>query len=395
MAIWLRARREAGARSAATVVLVLLIGLVGSVTIAAAIGARRTATAPRRLLAALDGRVDMHILDLGSIDLAAITSLPMVERASVTRFIVADGDIEVTVTSDQILGSQLAAGTIPAEDPLAAVIDGAAARQKHLSVGDTVDLAFYTPSQWEAQDPSGGPQGPHPTVHITGIIRQPDDVDASDPNSESSLGSESTLSLPQTFYDQHGKDTAFFTDVFVSVELRHGSSDAAAFKEAVRRMPGGNTLQLLDVDATQNQVATGRTVRLQAFGLLLVAVVSLLAAFTTVGQLLVRHLRADSVETPTLAALGMTRWQLVHIGMLRGLGLGVVSALLSVLGAVAWSQLTPVGLARQVEPHPGREVNVALLAAGALVVVMIVIATAAIAAARAARPNRTARTGQR
>ena len=380
--VWLRARCEMRARWGTTIVLVLLIALVGSIAMAAAIGARRTATVPERLLEAIDGRIDLQILDLGPVDHAAIEALPMVERTSLQRFLVSDTELDLVTSTDQLFQAQLIDGELDPDDPHAAVVDSVTARAFDLEVGDEVELAFYSQAQWEAQDPSGGPQGAQATARVAGIMREPDDIDAADPAVAAALGSEASFLLPVSFLDRYGTEVGLFTNRFLSVQLRGGPDDVPAFKAAVRRLPAGAGVQFLDTSDTQNQDATGRAVSLQAVGLLLVAIAAGLAGTATVGQLLVRHLRADATDAPTLGALGMTRGQRARVGLVRGAVIGTAGALLAVVGAVAWSGLTPVGLARDGEPDPGSEVNVALLLAGGVTLAVLVTATSVVIASR-------------
>ena len=332
--IWLRTKTELRTRWRATIVLILLLALVGSVALAAAIGARRTATAPQRLLAAVDGRVDVQILDVGEADLAAIKSLPMVERTSVARFLVSDSELDITTNTDPLFAAQLVEGALDPADPLAAAVDGPTARILDLDLGDTLDLAFYSAAQYAAQDPTGGPQGPHPTVRIAAIVREPDDVVSADPKAVESLGSDNSLALPQSFLDRYGDETGLFANVFLSVQLRGGPDAVPDFKAAVLRLPGTAKFQFLNAAAPTAR-ATDRAIRLQASALALLALAVLVVGTLTVGQILVRHLRAEAADAPTLLALGMTREQLTRVGLVRGAIIGSATALLAVAGAIA------------------------------------------------------------
>ena len=82
------------------------------------------------------------------------------------------------------------------------------------------------------------------------------------------------------------------------------------------------------------------------------------------GPPLSRHLLADAEDEPTLAALGMDRRQLTLLPLGRAAIVAVGGAVVSVAVALALSPLTPFGIARRAEIHPGLAVNVAVLAAG-------------------------------
>ena len=64
-----------------------------------------------------------------------------------------------------------------------------------------------------------------------------------------------------------------------------------------------------------------------------------------VGQMLARQSRADARDHPTLTAMGMTRRQLVRISLAPAVLVALVGAGLAVAVAVAFSPLTPIGLA--------------------------------------------------
>lgn len=68
------------------------------------------------------------------------------------------------------------------------------------------------------------------------------------------------------------------------------------------------------------------------------------------------------------------------VAALRGLVVGAGGAVLAGAGAgaVAWSPLTPIGLARQAEPDPGRDVDLLVIMAGAMALALGVAAWSAL-----------------
>src|SRR5206468_101160 len=78
-------------------------------------------------------------------------------------------------------------------------------------------------------------------------------------------------------------------------------------------------------------------------------------------------------EHLALAAMGMTRWQLMSLSLTRVGGVGVLGALVAVGVATALSPLTPVGLARVVEPSLGLHLNLRVLGFGAVAIVAVVL----------------------
>src|SRR5918998_1028912 len=84
-----------------------------------------------------------------------------------------------------------------------------------------------------------------------------------------------------------------------------------------------------------------------------------------------RPLLADAPSLPTLAAMGMTRGQLVGGAVLQAALLGVGGAAAAVALAVALSPLLPVGPARDVDPDVRFQAAWTVLALGAAGVVAL------------------------
>src|SRR5205823_2064439 len=116
-----------------------------------------------------------------------------------------------------------------------------------------------------------------------------------------------------------------------------------------------------------------------------------------------RQAALDATESPTLLALGMTRWQLWLAGMGRMAVIGVAASAIGVLGAFFASTGMPIGLARNAEPSTGFSFDpllLGLIAAGTIVMVLVAAAwpvwksTRAIARepARSERPSLVSRT---
>ena len=110
-----------------------------------------------------------------------------------------------------------------------------------------------------------------------------------------------------------------------------------------------------------------------------------MAALLLVGQTLGRQVILESAEYPTLRALGMTPSQLVAVAMIRAAVVGGVGAGLAAAVALALSPLTPIGLARRAERHPGAAADLPVLAAGGFAILTFVLVGAALPAWRAAR----------
>src|SRR5207249_6395984 len=112
-----------------------------------------------------------------------------------------------------------------------------------------------------------------------------------------------------------------------------------------------------------------------------------LIALSVLGQSIARQTFLESVEHPTLRALGMSPSQLVALGLVRAGLTGVAGAALAVLTAILLSPLTPIGLARLAEPSPGIRVDALVLAIAAGATVVATIAVSLIPILRAARAS--------
>ncbi|TML14054.1 MAG: FtsX-like permease family protein [Actinobacteria bacterium] len=193
----------------------------------------------------------------------------------------------------------------------------------------------------------------------------------------------SKVLLTPTFNRVYGFDSQYF-DRELSVRLRHGAADLPAFREAVLRL--GERIGPGDIDAEQDAAAKiERSIHHQAQALRLAAAVGALLAFVLLGQALVRVASFEALKNPTLRALGMTPEQLVAVGVARAAAIALPAAALAAGIAAALSPLSPIGLARELEPHPGFAFDAVPVALGSAAVLVAVLLAGAYASSRAAR----------
>ena len=93
----------------------------------------------------------------------------------------------------------------------------------------------------------------------------------------------------------------------------------------------------------------------------------------------------EALKNPTLRALGMTPEQLVAVGVARAAAIALPAAALAAGIAAALSPLSPIGLARELEPHPGFAFDAVPVALGSAAVLVAVLLAGAYASSRAAR----------
>ena len=132
--------------------------------------------------------------------------------------------------------------------------------------------------------------------------------------------------------------------------------------------------QLFVADESVQAATAERAIRPQAVALAIFALVLAVTALLMLGQAASRVLLASSVDNPTLAALGLTRWQLLAASLLQVLVAGAAGAILAWAVAIAASPLMPIGPARVAELHPGMSVDAAVLAAGFAAIVVLLLA---------------------
>jgi PPIC-type PPIASE domain/FtsX-like permease family len=182
----------------------------------------------------------------------------------------------------------------------------------------------------------------------------------------------------------------------MSVRLRRGPADIPAIRAALNRIGRRPRAALQGFEREQDAAAKiERSIHHQAQALRLAAAVGALLGFVLLAQALVRVASLAAVEDPTLRALGMTREQLVAAGVARAATIAMLAAAVAAAVAVALSPLSPIGLARELEPEPGFAFDPLAVALGAALVLVAVLLAGAYASSRSSRePAQAAPTGR-
>lgn len=400
--VWLALRADLRARWRPTVGLAVLLGLIGAAVLTAAAGARRTDTAyPRLLRWANASQVDIisggsgdfyrrlrRLPQVASVSVAGIydTALPgprgRPSAAQVAAYAGLDGSYGVTADRVKVLSGHL---FNPAARH-AAMIDQQLAARVHLRPGGTLRLVVIPGLAGGA-----GPDLRHAVTlsfRVSAIV-----VFASQLVPATRANAEPTALLSAPFARTSLARSANY-GYQAGVRLRPGASSAAFVRAAAvtaARIPAVRRTGNYDVVDLADQVdATKRAIAPQAFALAAFAVLAGLVALAVIAQLLGRQLTLDAAEFPILRALGMTHRRLVVLSLARLAVLTTGGALLAATAAIAASPLMPIGIARLADPHPGVEVNVAILAAGFAVIavapLILVLPVAWRTAARVAGP---------
>ena len=396
-AVLVRLRSELRSRWRAWLGLALLLGLAGGGATAAGAGARRTASAYPRFVTAQKG---FDLLTGGFPDnidpdkaLATIERFPVVKEWARSD-VVADAGIlpdgnELTVPQLAAVADLHGRGGIQInrfkvlsgrlfdlKAPDEAVVDFGVAERYRLEIGSVIRLVVGNPF-----GPNGG-FAPHPklsSVRVVGIVASPGNFPA--------VGISSFFSViyvtPAFAHANHVTPNP--PDSSLIIRLRRGSADLDTFSREMTKA-GLGAVDVPIIEKVQT-VGIQKSMRFESQALWAMAALIGLVALAILSQALARQTYLDSVELPTLRAIGMSRRQLFGLGISRATVIGLVAAVASVLVAILLSPLTPVGLARLAEPHPGVWIDGLVLMTGAALVSLLTVAASALPALTAARSS--------
>jgi FtsX-like permease family len=411
-AVWLRATAQLRARTQASLLLALLVGVAGALVLAAAAGARRSEAALPRFLAAnrtMDAAVYV-LADNPADDLAKarrqLAELP--EARQVFRLtgalILAGTDPTDPARWQRQLGAValdpggsvafgrpiVVAGRLPDERRAEeAVVDEELAERRHLHVGDRYRVGAFTLQQF---GPAGegapvAPRGAAVDLRVVGIVRFPKDLAPVVTDQDNIFVNTGQLYLTPAYWRRYGPDIARY-GIGLAVVLRNGQADLPRLSADLRRLYGDQAaVEPVGGLTTDETITAGtrRAIRLESLALAGFAVLTALAALLLVGQTLGRQIVLEAAESPILRALGMMRSQLVGVAVARATPIAVAGAVLAVAGAVALSPATPLGVARRAELNPGVAADPPVLVVGGFAVAIGVLACAVLAAWRAGR----------
>ena len=295
-------------------------------------------------------------------------------QTNVTVMSSLDGAMGVTVDRVKVLAGRL----YDAKAPGQAMVDQQLASLEHLTPGGTLRL-YGVPSA-----PSGAPEYDKAvtlTYRVTAIVAFDDEIV---PTGTNTAGPTALVSWP---FAAPAVAASLADGYEAAVRLTPGASQAAfssAAENLARRYPD-TTGNIITINLSNQVGATERAIGPEAVALAVFAGLAGLIALAVIGQLLSRQLALDAAEFPILRALGVRRPALVTLSLAR---LGIVTvtgAIVAVAVAIAASPLMPIGPARLAEPHPGVEVNLAILGAGFAAIALLPLAVLTPPAWRAAR----------
>jgi hypothetical protein len=380
--------------------LALLVAVGGGAVLAAAAGARRTDSAYPRFLSASkasDVLVSPNGTGVGGY-YRALARLPGAAAVAPVLGLniqpagpLTGGGVAVVAADGQFLRQvdipRVVAGRLPRPGRAGEIaIDQNGAALLHLRVGST--LAMEALPNAPPGAPGGGAAGILKlTERVVGIVVTRSSVDP-----VTDLDKVPHIIATLALLHRLGGNYLAFDGAYV--RLRAGTTAGEFGRRAqalARRFPstGGG---IFVADESAQAAAVEQSIRPEAISLGLFALVLAVTTLLIVGQAAARELAAAAAESPTLAALGMTRAQLTAAG-LTGVAVAAAAGAVTAAGvAVAASPLMPIGAARLAEPDPGVSIDWTVLAGGAAVIVVLLVAVTAwpawrFASARAAAPG--------
>jgi ABC-type lipoprotein release transport system permease subunit len=381
------------------VAVVLLLGLLGGISLAALAGARRTQSAYGRFLRSSE--TSTMAVNPGQYDPevdALLADFPNVER-SATYVAFQTGplvDGQPDFNQDfETLGSpdgrfftmdrfSPTKGRLPDPGRVAEVaMNEVAAERYGYAVGQTLDLGTYSTDQVSSDTFFEDPPPPVIETHATivGIGLFVDEVLQDDTN-------QSPLMLVTPAFTAEA--AAYATYAWQGLVLAHGDADVPAFKERYAALadPGAPMFfRVTSVDTFHAlQAVRPLAIALAAFG----AIVGL-AALILVGQSIGRWVRRGRADQAMLRAMGAGPRALMG----TSLALPVVALLLGALAAVGVafgaSPSMPIGPMRRVEVDPGLDADWAVLGTGVAVILFLLLLAAWVTGQRQLPHRRAAR----
>ena len=367
------AAHELRTRWRAWVSLALLVAFAGGCVLTAAAGARRTGSAYQRFLVASKAS-DVLVSPAGTglggyyralARLPSVTAVAPIVGLSVQP-IGPGGPVLASVAAapldhrwghileiPRVLDGRLPLAARPGE--IAVDQNGALALRLH--VGSTLAMKAV---------PAGPSPGANAAAHrpllrerVVGIV-----VTRGSVHPVTNLDKVPAIFASTALLRQLGRAYRSFDGAYVKLRPGHSPGIAGRQAEALAQRFRATGRHVFVADESAQAAAVERSIRPEAVSLALFALVLAITALLVVGQAATRLIAAAQPANPVLAALGMTRGQLMAAGLLE-VGVAAAAGAVAAAGlAVAASPLMPIGTARLAEPDPGVSADWAVLTAG-------------------------------
>lgn len=366
--------------------LAVITGVLGSAVIAVSLGAARTTTSFDRLKAGSNSPAAFVADFFQPIDVARLGKQPGIAATALLpvsnfTFEGAAPGYQVDVVDNLEFGRTLEKGAIVrgrAYNPAAtneAVVDERFVELTGIDVGDTRTIRLPKGDD-EALGESGSYSGQPISVTIVGVQR-----------------------APLMLWDDDGRDgSVFLSPGFFRAHRDAITAGGQVPPFALVWLEPGRGLEAITNGLTEQGITQGQTIlpiaeqvrviadslRLQGNTLAAVALVLALAGIALIGLVIGRVVRVLLDQSERLSAVGLTQYER---GVTAVVQVGVAAAVGSCMAiGVAWlaSNYFPAGLARTIEPRPGRAFSGWILV-GALVSFGLTVGLSTFSAWRALR----------
>ena len=413
---WYRLGTTFARRRTGYVSLIVLIGLIGGVAMAAVEAGRRTQSAYVTFLASTNpSDLTLSVLPTGSApatfgprSVATIARLPHVKRVAplISPAIIPvlpDGAPDLSGGADAVQGVGSADGMWTDLDRVT-VIEGRMANRDRadeamvtpgsgMGFGQVVPMGYYTPAQLGSK--AFGTPRVAPAlkvdIHLVGVVvlnRQVVEDDA-DRTSGFLIFSPALIRAMSAVSPGGQVTLAPGAPTLYGLQLDHGWQDVPAFEQDfVNASKPGSAFLFNATSRVVAQVELALKPESVAFGAF--GVIAGLVALLVGVQAISRQLRWDDENRRVLRALGAGPAVAAGDGLLGVLAAIVVGALLAAALAVALSPLAPLGPVRPVYPDRGIAFDWTVLGVGVAVLVGV-LGAAAVELAFLRAPHRTVR----
>jgi ABC-type lipoprotein release transport system permease subunit len=373
-AVLLRLRVEARAYWRSWLGVALLVGILTGAAIAAFAGASRTQSSLNRFVAGTHA-FDIALTNGSTPDTInhqfafdEVASLPDVVHAAKVAYYSVDGTTEhgrtfgdtdiaamapiaggfgSTMNSARVLHGRLPSGA----DEIA--LSSLAAERLGVHAGDTLQAALTGPADVDRA------VGPKPLL-VSGVIA----IHGGFPPITGGLPP--LALLPAEYYRAHPEAYTVYT-----VRLREGTRGLAKFtRELAQLSPKAPVITSNRVEMT---AAVQRGLDVESTAMRLLGIVVAALTVLLLGQALARLGTVEAEDDDVLRGLGFTNAQVRARAFGRGVVIGVAAAVVATITAVLLSFLTPVGVGRQAELHPGIAVNTAYFGTGVAAVFVFIV----------------------
>ena len=414
---WYRFRVTWSRRLPGYLVVLLLVGLVGGLAMAAIAGARRTqssyptflrSTNPSNLSvsvgsinsnsatasASLTNSID-HLANVKRVsDVVGPTIIPLSPRGTPRLALTSvlyvlgslDGELQdqdrVSVVHGKLFNPKRA-------DEI--VMTAAAAHILKVHVGQSVPLGFYTDSQTELSGLGTPTVKPRLEVRatLTGIIVLNSQVVQDDVDRATGF----IVVAPALIRDAVAIEPSVAKPIIYDLQVEHGSREIPAVERAfISAVPPNSGYEIHVTSRATAQVELSvkpESVALGAFG-----IIAALVALVLATQAISRQLRLGEEDRRIMRALGASPATSAVEGLIGIFAAVVAGSLLAVGVALVLSPLAPLGPVRAVYPDIGINFDWTVLGFG-FVVLVVGLGTVAVALSRRGAPIRDSRLGRR